>query len=164
MTPVRIIGIGSDRVDDRIGWDVLKKLQQTEFATQFAPGLVSFQTCRFPAQLLQLLEGCRLAVLIDAIPAEPGALLDIDVNHLLTCKTLHSSHGIGVGEALQLVERLFEQPPDIRLLGIGVGGNGETDISDERMHALQLELIERLGDAIENHVANGALCKLVVAD
>ncbi len=138
MTPVRVIGIGSDAAGDRAGWEALAGLQQEDFGARFEPGLVSLQTCRFPAQLLQQLEGCRLALLIDAVPAEAGALLDIDVRDLVTWPSLHSSHGIGVGEALQLVQRLLEPPPAVRVLGIGIG-DGDV-VLDEVMPRLSERL------------------------
>jgi hydrogenase maturation protease len=153
MTPVRIVGIGSDRAGDRVGWEALTRLQHAGFEACFEPGLVSLQTCRFPAQLLQLLEGCRLAVLIDAVQAEPGALLCVDVNDLVTCKALHSSHGVGVGEALQLVERLFEQPPDVRVLGIGVG-DGEAVAIDAAMRVVMPALTDRLDAEIQRFTAD----------
>lgn len=151
MTPVRIIGIGSDGVGDRAGWQALAQLQQAGFAARFESGQVSLQTCRFPAQLMQLLDGCRLALLIDAVQAEPGVLLNLNTNDLVAWKSLHSTHGIGVGEALQLVERLSERPPAVRVLGIGVG-NSKTACTDAQTHALIPALIERLDAEISLHL------------
>jgi hydrogenase maturation protease len=120
MTPVHIIGIGSSHGPDRAGWLAVDALQQSDLAARLPADAVSFSHCRFPAQLWQLVDGCSLAILIDAVCAEPGAVLEIDSGDLVRWKELHSTHGIGVGEALSLIPVLTDQPPRVVLLGIGV--------------------------------------------
>jgi hydrogenase maturation protease len=120
MTPVRIIGIGSSHGADQAGWLVADALQHSELPGALPAGMVSFSQCRFPAQLWQLVDGCDLAILIDAVCAEPGTVIEVDSGDLVRCKELHSTHGIGVGEALALIPVLTDQPPRVVLLGVGV--------------------------------------------
>jgi len=120
VTPVRIIGIGSSHGPDRVGWLAVDALQQSDLAARLPAEAVSFSQCRFPAQLWQLVDGCSLAILIDAVCAEPGVVFEIDSGDLVRWKELHSTHGIGVGEALSLIPVLTDRPPRVVLLGIGV--------------------------------------------
>jgi hydrogenase maturation protease len=120
VTPVRIIGIGSSHGADQAGWLVADALQRSELPGHLPAGTVSISQCRFPAQLWQLVDGCELAVLIDAVCAEPGSVVEIDSGDLVRFKALHSTHGIGVAEALSLIPVLSEHPPRVVLLGIGI--------------------------------------------
>jgi hydrogenase maturation protease len=132
VTPVRIIGIGSSHGADQAGWLVAEALQQSEFPAHLPAGTVSFSQCRFPAELWQLVDGCELAILIDAVGAEPGTVVEIDSGDLVSSKELYSTHGIGVGEALALIPALTDQPPRVVLLGVGVdaedGGYSMKDV------------------------------------
>jgi len=144
MTPVRIIGIGSGHGTDQAGWLVAEALQRSGFTEGLPEGVVSFAQCRFPAQLWQLLEGCDLAILIDAMSAAPDTVTEVDSEDLVHSKELHSTHGIGVGEALALVPVLTDKPPGIVLIGIGVDAEEGVCSADDVNRALPgvLELID----------------------
>ena len=75
MTPVRIIGIGSSHGADRAGWLVTEALQQSDCRRVWLQERFHFPQCRFPAQLFQMVDGCELAILIDAVYAEPGTVI-----------------------------------------------------------------------------------------
>jgi len=133
VTPVRIIGIGSPHGADQAGWLVADALQRSELPARLPAGTVSFSQCLFPAQLWQLVAGCDLAILIDAVCAEPGTVVEVDSGDLPHRKELHSTHGIGVGEALALIPALTDQPPRVVLIGVGVdaedGGCSMEDVN-----------------------------------
>ncbi len=143
MTPVRIIGIGSSHGADQAGWLVADALQRSELPGRLPAGTISFLQCRFPAQLWQLVDGCELAVLIDAVCAEPGSVLEIDSGNLVRFKELHSTHGIGVAEALSLIPVLSERPPRVVLLGIGVD-TGDGVCAGEDVNQALLRVVEYL--------------------
>jgi len=132
VTPVRIVGIGSSHGADQAGWLVTAALERSDLSARLPAATVSFSQCRSPAQLFQLVGGCDLAILIDAVCAEPGTVSEIDSGDLLRRRQLHSTHGIGVSEALALIPALTDQPPRVVLLGIGVdvenGGCSAEDV------------------------------------
>lgn len=131
MTPVRVIGIGSPHGADQAGWLVADALQHSELPARLPAGTVSFSQCLFPAQLWQLVDGCDLAILIDAVCAEPGTVVEVDSGDLTNRKALHSTHGIGVGEALALIPALTDRPPRVVLIGVGVDAeNGGSSMED----------------------------------
>lgn len=121
MNPIRLIGIGSEQGADRVGWSAVEQMREDDFTARFPDGLVTLEICRFPAQLMNLLEDCRYAILLDAVRAPLGTILDIDRRELIMNADMHSSHGIGVGEALGLAERVNVLPERLTILGIGVG-------------------------------------------
>lgn len=121
MRRVTIIGVGSDHGNDRVGWQLIEQLRQSGFEKRFEPGRLALLICRFPAQLVSLLEDCEQAIIIDAVSGTPGTLIEFDAQDLLLSKDLHSTHGIGVGEALTLARRLLPEPVPVSILGVGIG-------------------------------------------
>ena len=62
MTPVRIIAVGSDFGDDRLGFELLEHLRQGDLPADCSP-----HACANPAtDLLALLAGAELAVVVGA--------------------------------------------------------------------------------------------------
>lgn len=125
MPRVNIIGIGSAHGGDRAGWQLIEALQRTGFEHRFAPGSVTLSVCRFPAQLIQLLDGFDRAIVLDAVEQAGNGIFEYSREDLLFSRHLHSTHGIGVGEALALADRLLTPPVDVSVLGIGVGEREE---------------------------------------
>ena len=154
---VKIIGVGSAQDGDRAGWQLIEALQQAGFEAAFQPGSVELQICRFPAQLLTLLADCRSAVILDAVRQPCGTLTEYSEHDLRLSQRLHSSHGIGVGEALALAERLLPAPVPVRILGIGVGEAADPDPG--AIAALLPELSDRL-----NAVVRGCCTTAVVSN
>lgn len=136
MTPVRVIGIGSPHGADQAGWLVADALQRSELPARLPAGTVSFSQCLFPAQLWQLVDGCDLAILIDAVCAEPGTVVEVDSGDLTNRKALHSTHGIGVGEALALIPALTDRPPRVVLIGVGVDAENGGGAMEDMKRAL----------------------------
>lgn len=137
--PVRIVGIGSAHGADRVGWQAIDEIGRRGLVQRLPPGVVSLHRCAVPAQLVNLLEGCRLALLLDAVAAEPGALLRLRPGELEAGGTTLSAHGLGVRESLQLLSALAAEPPQVRIIGIGIG-----DPPGELPPGFDYEALERL--------------------
>jgi hydrogenase maturation protease len=119
-----VIGIGSPHGDDQAGWLAIEALQaRLPEAQSPACGLTICKLDRPGIALLDALQGCDRAVLVDALQggAAPGSLLRLTRHDLQTCAAPASSHGIGVVEALALGEALHRLPPAVRMIGIAIG-------------------------------------------
>lgn len=147
MFRTAIIGIGSAQGSDRLGWCVIERLQEAGFDRRFEPGTVSLLTCRFPAQLVNVLKECDHAVVIDAVRQPAGQLTEFSTKDLVQTGDSYSSHGIGVGEALALAGELLPGPVPVTILGIGTGQQIDNAMPD--VDALMPALQEQLADAIQ---------------
>lgn len=116
MTPhVRVLGFGSAHGDDAAGWRLVERLQNLPDINAFA--------LRQTVQTLDFFENCSSAVLIDACAGGgvPGTISRlawpdprIDVRHA------RSTHGISIGEVLQLAASLSVLPPTVVIYGVEV--------------------------------------------
>ena len=147
MFRTAVIGVGSAQGSDRLGWRVIERLQETGFDRRFAHGTVLLLTCRFPAQLVNMLKECDHAVVIDAVRQPAGQLTEFSTQDLVQTGDGCSSHGIGVGEALALAEELLPDPVPVGILGIGTGRQDDGAMPD--VDALLPALQERLTNAIQ---------------
>ena len=116
---VVVIGIGNEfRRDDGVGPEVLARLQERADPVQAGPvqadpvELVSSDG--EPASLIEAWTGAALAVVVDAVladPPVPGRLhrLVLDRKALADIRQV-SSHGLGLGEAIGLARALGRMP------------------------------------------------------
>ena len=115
-----VLGIGSPFGDDRVGWEVVERLKGEGVAARFPE--VRFDTADRPGSLLlTTLEGVDAAILIDAVEAglAPGEIVRLADEAIdARAETLFSSHGLGVGQALQLGRSLGRLPPRLILFGV----------------------------------------------
>jgi len=153
VTPVRIIGIGSPHGADRIGWLAIEALQQAPLHEQFPDGVISFDCCSVPTELHRLVDGCRLAVLVDAVLAGETGLVTLAVGDLEARRRLDSVHGVGVGEMLELIQLLADPPPQVEVIGIRVSYDDTADAVDRKMRRLLPELRGRVLTAVRKHLA-----------
>ncbi|MFF4255119.1 hydrogenase maturation protease [Streptomyces sp. NPDC001663] len=118
MTPcarIAVIGVGNDfRRDDGVGWAVLAELRERAGERPLPPGTVLATCDGDPARLIGLWEGTDLAVVVDAAHAHPGTpgrvhRLELDAGHLAQ-PPRPSSHGLGLGEAVELARALGVLP------------------------------------------------------
>ena len=114
-----VFGIGNpNRSDDAAGPLVLAALGAMPLPhdAQLIPYMCD------GAGLTLALENCKRAILIDAITSDgpPGELVIIDCNsrQLPPQQYLCSSHGFGLGEALEMARALETLPPWCYILGI----------------------------------------------
>ncbi len=154
--PVRIVGIGSASGNDTLGWDAAKRLLTSGWASRYPAGVLEVSTCTTPAQLPAMLNGTRLLLLIDA-------LLDCDTPgrlHRLTVDTLAagsqaSSHGVGVAEALALIEALQGDAIQVVVLGVCVGTPDHCANSNSLLEMAWSSLQTALDDIIGQYLEPG---------
>ncbi len=120
MTKVVVIGVGNPyRSDDGVGPAVVELLRHNEI-----PG-VELECARGEtAELIELWTGAALALLVDAVraqPAHPGRVHHLVVPDLRTERIrAASSHGLDLGAAVELARVLDRLPGRLELFAIEV--------------------------------------------
>ena len=119
MTAV-VIGVGNEyRRDDGAAVEVIGRLRRRHL-----PGVNLAVTDGEPSRLMDLWEGADLVIVVDAIhiePSVPGRVHTIVVEQTsLQAPSTASSHGLGLGEAVELARTLGRLPA--RLIIIGMEG------------------------------------------
>ncbi|MFF8941555.1 hydrogenase maturation protease [Streptomyces sp. NPDC014864] len=130
VTPrIVVVGVGNSfRHDDGVGWAVVDRLAERAAGRSLPPG-TALETCDGePARLLGLWENAGLAVVLDAAhahPPRPGRVhrLVLDAARLPRTGST-SSHGLGLGEAVEL-SRALDRLPD-RLVVYAVEGSDQS--------------------------------------
>jgi len=119
VRPWLVIGIGNAfRADDAAGLELVREL-----AARRPEGITVTQSQGEPAALLEQLRGEDRVILVDAIEAgrEPGTILRFDLSRepmpLVSCGCA-STHGLGLGEAIELARSLRRLPSTTLLFGI----------------------------------------------
>jgi hydrogenase maturation protease len=148
VTPVRIIGVGSPYGLDALGWRAVEALRCGSFAQRFPTGLVSLENCKLPVHLYSLVDGCRLAVIIDAVMSDGRQPLKLEPAMLRNPVQCHSVHAVGVGEMLDLLEALTLRPPRVLLFGLPMPeGEGPAD-AERCVHQMLPGLCHRVEVAV----------------
>jgi hydrogenase maturation protease len=129
MTPmsIRIIGLGSDFGDDRVGFCAVDAL-----GGHALPPHVTLHACGNPAaDLLPLLAGTQHAILIDAVADEgqPGRVRQCAASELAHAGAA-SSHGVSVANMLTLAEALGVLPPTLTILGVTIDPQHDPHAAD----------------------------------
>ncbi|WP_329500475.1 hydrogenase maturation protease [Kitasatospora herbaricolor] len=113
-TPARVtvIGVGNEyRRDDGVGWAVVARLADRT-RTRPLPGRTSLVVCDGdPARLISHWDGADLAIVVDAAhthPGQPGRVhrLVMDDGRIAAADRATSSHGLGLGDAVELAREL----------------------------------------------------------
>lgn len=114
-THIAVVGVGNEyRHDDGIGWVVVERLRERAERRPLPPG-TTLATCDGdPGRLIALWEGAQLAVVVDAAhahPSVPGRVHRIELDAVqLAQPSRASSHGLGLGEAVELARVLGRLP------------------------------------------------------
>jgi hydrogenase maturation protease len=153
-TRIAVIGVGNEfRRDDGVGWAVLARLQEHAVQRPLPPG-TALATCDGdPARLIGLWEGADLVVVVDAAHAHPGTpgrvhRLELDSGRLAQPPTT-SSHGLGLGEAVELA-RVLGVLPD-HLVVYAVEG-AESELGTGLSPTVEAA-VEPLAQAVEDEIA-----------
>ncbi len=126
-----VIGVGNDfRRDDGVAWRVVGRLRERAEGkgSPLPPGTELRECDGDPGRLIGLWEGAELAVVVDAAhahPPSPGRVhrLELDRRRLWRDGAA-SSHGLGLGEAVELSRALGTLPA--RLVVYAVEGADST--------------------------------------
>jgi len=114
-----VIGVGNEnRRDDGAGLLFVRALRRRLGDSN---GVRFYESDGDPARLLEHWTGVRLAIVVDAARsgAEPGTLTEIDAARGANGHGLrHSTHAMGVIEAVQLGTALGRMPSRLRLFAI----------------------------------------------
>ncbi len=145
---VVVIGVGNAlRRDDGAGLEVARRLRtladaagtavRTELAMPADLAVLEYEG--EPLGLLELWEGARAAVLVDAIRsgAAPGTIHRVDVSREPVPALLRgssSTHAVGVGEAIELARALGRLPARVIVYGVEgacfeAGGGLSTEVA-----------------------------------
>ncbi|MFE0172872.1 hydrogenase maturation protease [Streptomyces sp. NPDC059002] len=152
-TRIAVIGVGNEfRRDDGVGPAVVARLRERAAARPLPPGTVLAVCDGDPARLIGSWEGADLAVVVDAAHAHPGHpgrvhRLAFDAEVLERPRTT-SSHGLGLGEAVELARVLGRLPG--RLVVYAVEGAEST--LGTGLSAGVAEVVESLAASVEGEI------------
>ncbi len=118
LIPAIVIGVGNEyRHDDGAAIEVISRLKHRHL-----PGVTLVVSDGEPSRLIDLWEGAEVAIVIDAIrsgPAVPGRIYQFTVDQAVAEPgTSASSHGLGLGEAVELGRTLGRMPHRLIILAI----------------------------------------------
>jgi hydrogenase maturation protease len=118
---IRIIGLGNAmRGDDAIGLLAARRLRQTigDYVEVIEAEMVG-------VDLIELMKEARAVILIDAVRSgqSPGTIHRLDGSACSIAPQMfpHSSHAIGISEALELARAMSILPPRVIVYGIEAG-------------------------------------------
>ena len=142
---IKLIGIGQSlRGDDAAGLAAVRLWQEKYQLSESHPD-VQVELAELPGiGLISLLEGCRLAILVDAVRsgAKAGTI------HILSREQLQvfqagaaSAHGWGVAETLELGQRLMSAAMPDKLVVIGIEA-GDVSLGEPLSHEVEAALPE----------------------
>jgi hydrogenase maturation protease len=148
-----VIGVGNPyRLDDGVGPAVVELLEQ-----RGVPGAALARSLGEATELIDLWDGADLAILVDAVlaePAHPGRVHRLAVHRPPTERgRAASSHGLDFGEAVELARVLDRLPGELVLYAVEVARVGH----GEGLSAPVAEAAARLARDIAAEVAAGAV-------
>jgi len=153
-TRIAVVGVGNEfRRDDGVGWAVVARLRERATRRSWPPDVVLATCDGDPARLIGLWEGARLAVVVDAAHAHPGTpgrvhRLELDAG-LLDRPPTTSSHGLGLGEAVELARMLGLLPEHLVVYAVeGADGDFGTGLS-----LAVAASVDPIADAVEGEIA-----------
>lgn len=146
-----ILGVGSPFGDDRAGWATAALLAASNLVTGSA-GQIIVRTLDRPGTLL-LTEFSQSSgvILIDALcsGALPGTIQRLDADDVRAARSLLSSHGVGVAQAVDLARSLGRLPARFAIFGIEADRqHAGSDLSPAVMGALP-QLVEQVVQQVE---------------
>lgn len=118
---IRVIGLGNElRGDDAVGLLAARRLRQ---AVGHRVEVIEAEMAGL--DLIELMKGARFVILIDAVRSggSPGIIHRLDAsNSLIGVQMLsHSSHALGIWDALELARTMGVLPARVIIYGIEAG-------------------------------------------
>jgi hydrogenase maturation protease len=148
---IRIIGLGNElRGDDAVGLLVARRLRQ-----EVGDCIKVIEAEMVGVDLISLMEGARVAILIDAARSgqSPGTIyrLDASASSIARQMFFHSSHALGISEALELARAIGVLPPRVIVYGIEAGNT-------EAGQALSSPVANALDEVVEQIIQECETC------
>ncbi|MCQ8770512.1 hydrogenase maturation protease [Streptomyces telluris] len=154
---ITVIGVGNEfRRDDGVGPAVVARLQERATRGGLPAGIRLVCSDGEPGRLIGLWEGAELVVVVDAAhahPGDPGRIhrLELDGYKAWQAGTA-SSHGLGLGEAVELARALGRLPPRLIVYAVeGTDGSLGTGLTPAVAGALGT-LVEQVEQEITGHL------------
>ncbi|MDC0765386.1 hydrogenase maturation protease [Streptomyces sp. HD] len=151
---IAVIGVGNEfRRDDGVGWAVLARLRERAVDRPLPPDTDLAACDGDPGRLIGLWAGARLAVVVDAAHAHPGTpgrvhRLALDAG-VLAQPSATSSHGLGLGEAVELARVLGLLPGHLVVYAVE---GAESELGTGLSPAVA-EAVEPVVRAVEEEIA-----------
>ena len=148
-----VVGVGNEfRRDDGAGPEVIARLRALQPGDASLSGVTLALSDGEPGRMIDLWEGTRLAVVIDAVrdPAmPPGYRYQVAVDALTgVVDGAASSHSIGLGDTVELARVLGRLPARLTVLAIvGRDFGFGTELTAEVAAAVP-ELVERVREIV----------------
>ncbi|MEE1744307.1 MULTISPECIES: hydrogenase maturation protease [unclassified Streptomyces] len=159
-TRIAVIGVGNEfRHDDGVGWAVVARLAERAEERPLPSGTALRVCDGDPARLITLWEDADLAIVVDAAHAQPGLpgrlhRLKVDDGQLSQTGTATSSHGLGLGNAVELARHLDRLPGQLVVYAIeGANSSLGTGLSAP-VAAVVKPLTEWIATEISLHVGS----------
>jgi len=138
----RIIGIGSPYGDDQAAWRLVERLENRQGLNASVAALSD------PSRLLDFFDNCDRLIIVDACAGggSPGAITRLEwPDARIETQHSHSTHGMGIANALQLAEKLGWLPPEVVLFGIELSqcrrGSPLSDIVEIALSELEEKIL-----------------------
>jgi hydrogenase maturation protease len=159
VSAIKLIGIGQSlRGDDAAGLSAVRLWVEKYHLEALPPG-VQVEMAELPGiGLLNLLEGARFVILVDAIRsgARPGTIHQLIDDQLQSLSGgSGSAHGWGVAETLSLVRQLAPGNLPAKLVVIGIEA-GQLDLG-EALSTAVVESLPEVARLIEEYVSAALL-------
>ncbi|MFI6445697.1 hydrogenase maturation protease [Kitasatospora sp. NPDC050543] len=154
---ITVIGVGNEyRRDDGVGWAVVARMAERAEKHPL-PGRPSLVVCDGdPARLISHWDGADLAVVVDAAHAHPGQpgrvhRLELAGGRLAREDSATSSHGLGLGDAVELARELDRLPRILIVYAVeGADCSLGTGLSAPVRAAVE-SLAEQIAEQIAQH-------------
>ncbi|MFD5319214.1 hydrogenase maturation protease [Streptomyces sp. NPDC127098] len=151
-----VVGVGNEfRRDDGVGWEVVARLAERAGRADAPAGVAFAVSDGDPGRLIGVWRGAGLCVVVDAghaHPACPGRVHRIEVadGELRTTEST-SSHGMGLGEAVELSRVLGALPERLVVFAVeGLDASVGPGLS-EPVRAAVAPLVARVEAEIARH-------------
>ena len=144
-----ILGVGSPFGDDRAGWAAAASLAASNLVTSSADQIDVRILDRPGSLLLAEFGQSGDVILIDALcsGALPGTIQRLDADGVCAARSLLSSHGVGVAQAVDLARSLGCLPARFVLFGIEAdrqhAGNGLSPAVREALPQLVEQVVQQ---------------------
>ncbi|MFJ8956395.1 hydrogenase maturation protease [Streptomyces sp. NPDC102381] len=154
-TRIAVIGVGNEfRRDDGVGWAVVDRLRGRAARRPLPAGTVLDVCDGDPGRLIGLWEWVGLAVVVDAAHAHPGKpgrvhRIELDSGWLNQPPTT-SSHGMGLGEAVELSRVLGRLPGRLVVYAVEVGDSS----LGTAMSGAVAAVVDPLAASVEDEIAH----------